>query len=360
MNKVIMHIDLDSFYASIEEVRNPSIKGKPIVICVYSGRTENSGAVSTSNYSARKLGIKSGMPIILAKRIAMNKEVVFLPVDMEYYKEVSDSIMNLIEEESDILEQVSIDEAYIDVTEKTSGNWNKAIQVANTIKQKILSQEGLTASIGIASNKFVAKMASDFQKPNGLTLVKNEEIIPFLENLKVSKLHGIGEKTASALNEIGIETSKDLSKCDIKILEGIFGKNKAKLLHDKSLGIDNSIVETKKKKQLSKIGTLKEDTKDKKVIFEKIMELSNELNQKIKRDNVSFRTVSLITIDIELKTHIKSETISRANDIQRAIPVFKQLLDNYIEENPEKKLRRIGIRVSNLEFFNSQRTLDEF
>jgi nucleotidyltransferase/DNA polymerase involved in DNA repair len=111
---------------------------------------------------------------------------------------------------------------------------------------------------------------------------------------------------------------------------------------------------------LSKIGTLKEDTKDKKVIFEKIMELSNELNQKIKRDNVSFRTVSLITIDIELKTHIKSETISRANDIQRAIPVFKQLLDNYIEENPEKKLRRIGIRVSNLEFFNSQRTLDEF
>ena len=152
-----MHIDLDSFYASIEEVRNPSIKGKPIVICVYSGRTENSGAVSTSNYSARKLGIKSGMPIILAKRIAMNKEVVFLPVDIEYYKEVSDSIMNLIEEESDILEQVSIDEAYIDVTEKTSGNWNKAIQVANTIKQKILSQEGLTASIGIASNKFVAK-----------------------------------------------------------------------------------------------------------------------------------------------------------------------------------------------------------
>ncbi|KYC46331.1 MAG: DNA polymerase IV [Candidatus Methanofastidiosum methylothiophilum] len=360
MARIILHVDLDSFYASVEENRDNKIRGKPIVICVYSGRNDNSGAVSTSNYKARELGIKAGMPIILAKRIAKGKDVVFLPVDMEYYREVSERIMDLLEEESNIIEQVSIDEAYLDVTKSSEGNWDKAIQIANKIKDKIKSQENLTVSIGIASNKFVAKMASDFQKPNGLTLVKEEEKIRFLQNLKVSKLHGIGEKTTKLLSEIGIETARDLSLYELKELEEVFGKNKAKLLHDKSLGIDDSPVEPREKKQLSRIGTLKDDTNDKDIIYQKLLELSKDMDQRIIKNNVSFRTVSLITIDTELKTQTKSETIPQTKDIQKVISISKRLLEDYLEENPDKKLRRVGIRISNLEFSRSQKTLDEF
>ena len=355
-----MHVDLDSFYASLEENRHRDIRGKPVVICVYSGRTEDSGAVSTSNYKARELGIKAGMPIIIAKRIAKGKDVAFLPVDMDYYREVSDRIMELMEDESDILEQVSIDEAYLDVTKRTDGALDKSIGIANTIKEKITSQEGLTVSVGISSNKFVAKMASDFQKPNGLTVVKEREIMPFLENLKVSKLHGIGDKTTKSLNEIGIETASDLASYDLKELEDVFGKNKAKLLQDKSLGIDESPVEPREKKQLSRIGTLKEDTNDKNVIFEKIIGLSKDMEQRIIKNNVSFITVSLITIDTELKTQTKSETILQTKDIQKVVSVCKHLFEKYLEENPDKKLRRVGIRISNLEFSKSQKTLDEF
>jgi DNA polymerase IV (DinB-like DNA polymerase) len=355
-----MHVDLDSFYASVEENRNDSIRGKPVVICVYSGRTEDSGAVSTSNYKARELGIKAGMPIIIAKRIAKGKDVAFLPVDMDYYREISDRIMDLLEDESDVMEQVSIDEAYLDVTKRVNGNYDKAIEIANTIKNKIISQEQLTVSIGIAPNKFVAKMASDFQKPNGLTVIKEDEIISFLENLKVSKLHGIGDKTTKSLNELGIETAKDLGAFGIEELEEIFGRNKARLLHDKSLGIDDSPVEPREKKQLSRIGTLKEDTKDKNLIYEKIIELSKDMEQRIIKNNVSFRTVSLITIDTELRTQTKSETIAQTKDIQKVISISNELLGKYLGENPDKMMRRVGIRISNLQFSKSQKTLDEF
>ncbi len=355
-----MHVDIDSFYASLEEKRNIEIKDKPIVVCVYSGRTEDSGAVSTSNYKARELGIKAGMPIVIAKRIAKGKDVIFLPVDMEYYREVSDRIMEIMEDEADIIEQVSIDEAYLDVTEKSGRDWNKAIEIANSIKEKINSQEDLSVSIGVSSNKFVAKMASDFQKPNGLTIIKEEDIIPFLENFKVSKLHGVGQKTTKSLNELGIETARDLSSYDIKELEREFGKNKAKLLQEKSLGIDLSPVEPKEKKQLSRIGTLKEDTKEINSIFEKIVELSKDMEQRLLKNNVSFRTISLITIDNELKTQTKSETISRTKDVQKVVSISKKLLEKFFEENSDKKLRRVGIRVSNLDFSKSQKTLDDF
>lgn len=355
-----MHVDIDSFYASVEENRNPLIKGKSIVICVYSGRTEDSGAVSTSNYKARELGIKAGMPIIIAKRIAKGKDVIFLPVDMDYYREVSERIMDLMEEESEIIEQVSIDEAYLDITEISKGDWDKAVEMAKIIKEKILSQEGLTVSIGLAPNKFVAKMSSDFQKPNGLTVVKKENITKFLENMPVSKLHGIGSKTTNALNELGIQTAKDLAAFDLGELEEVFGRNKAKLLHDKSLGIDESLVRPKEKKQLSRIGTLKEDTNNKEIINEKIFELARDMENRIHKSNVSFRTVSIMIIDTELKTQTKSETIPQTNDIKRVISISSNLLEKYLKENPGRELRRVGIRISNLEFSKAQKTLDDF
>jgi len=358
MQRIILHIDLDSFYASLEELRHEDIRGKPVVICVFSGRSEDSGTVSTANYKARELGIKSGMPISLAKRLAKDKDVAFLQNDIEYYRTVSDRIMEIIEEEADIFQQVSIDEAYLDVTKKSMDKWDNAKKIAEKIKKKIKEQEGLTCSVGIGPNKLVAKMASKHQKPNGLTIIKDAEVKEFFENLPVSKIHGIGEKTTKILDELGIKTAKELASSDIKILEKKFGKNKSKLLLDKSQGIDDSPVEQKDRQQISRLGTLKEDTDNIEVIFEKIKELATDMKKKIEK--VSFRTVSIITIDTALKTQTRSETVQVTNNLDSVLPITKSLLENFLKENSEKKLRRVGIRVSNLVYKKEQKTIGDF
>jgi len=360
MQRIILHIDLDSFYASVEELRHEEIRGKAVVICVYSGRSDDSGAVSTANYKARELGIKSGMPISLAKRIAKDKNVVFLPNDIEYYRTVSDRIMEILEEEVDIMQQVSIDEAYLDVTKKSMEDWNNAKKIAERIKKKIMEQENLTCSVGIGSNKLVAKMASKHKKPDGLTVIKDIEVKDFFENLPVSKIHGIGGKTTEILDELGIKTGKELANFDVRILEEKFGINKAKLLLDKSRGMDDSLVEPKERQQISRLGTLKEDTNDIEVIFEKIKELATDMKKKIEKEKVSFRTVSIITIDTTLKTQMRSQTIEATNDLDSVLSIAKSLLENFLKENSEKKLRRIGIRVSNLIYKKEQRNLGEF
>ncbi|MBI4170205.1 MAG: DNA polymerase IV, partial [Candidatus Aenigmarchaeota archaeon] len=250
MQRIIMHMDLDSFYASVEEKRNPDLAGKPIVICVFSGRSADSGAVATANYKARELGIKAGIPITAAKRLASD-ETVFLPNDIEYYREVSERIMELIEEDCDSLEQASVDEAYMDVTNKSLGMWENAEKIAKDIKNNIKEHERLTCSIGIGPNKLIAKMASKLKKPDGLTVIKDEDVYKFLENLEIRKIHGIGGKTAEILNSLGIKTAKDLAHFNPLLLEERIGKNKTKLLQEKAQGADNTPVEQKEAQQIS-------------------------------------------------------------------------------------------------------------
>ena len=362
VQRIILHVDLDSFYASLEESRNEKIRGKAVVICMFSGRFEDSGAVSAANYKARELGIRSGMSISNAKRLARDEEVLFLPADRQYYRTVSDRIMDIMEEEADLMQQVSVDEAYLDVTKRTNGNWNSSKMVAERIKKRIKKEEGLTCSIGIGPNKLIAKMASKHKKPDGLTVVRLEDVEVFLKDLPVSKLHGIGKKTSEALSELGIKAVYELTKADLKILEETFGKNKAKLLHDKALGIDDSPVEQKEAQQISRIATLKEDTFDTEIIFEKIGELANDINKKLKEEGLSFRTVSIILIDTHLKMHTKSETISQEVSVLEILPVARSLLEGFFKDNPEKVQRRVGIRVSNLtrEKEKGQRTLFDF
>jgi DNA polymerase IV (DinB-like DNA polymerase) len=360
MRRIVLHVDLDSFYASLEEFRNTSIRGKPVVICVYSGRSPDSGAVSTSNYKARELGIKAGIPISFAKRIAKDKDVVFLPVDMEYYRSVSDRIMELLEEEADMIEQVSIDEAYLDVTKRTSESWIEAQKIAQMIKAKIKDHEGLTCSVGIGPNKLVAKMASEHKKPDGLTVITDAEVAGFFENLPVSDIYGIGGKTTKSLNDLGIQTASDLANYNNDELKRIFGKNKAKILQNRAKGIDESPVEQGEIKQISRIGTLSEDTDNIDTIFEKIKELSIDIQKKIKKNVLKFRTISIIAVDTELKTHSRSETLQQTDLINENLIIVRDLLQKFLEENPEKKLRRIGIRVSNFIEKKKQKTLRDF
>lgn len=179
--RIILHIDMDYFFAQCEEREHPELKGKPVVICVYSGRGGDRGAVSTSNYEARKLGVKAGISISRAKKLAPN--AVFLPVNMELYHYKSGQVMEILKEYSDKIEQESIDEAYCDLTEKVTG-FEGARMLALKLKDEIRQLVGLTCSVGIGPNKLIAKVASDYKKPDGLTVVRSEEVLQFLAPLK--------------------------------------------------------------------------------------------------------------------------------------------------------------------------------
>ena len=172
--RIVMLVDLDYFFAQIEEIRNPALKSKPVVVGMYSGRTEDSGAVSTSNYLARKCNVKSGIPLFLAKKRLEGTDAVFLPVDYDYYQQVSDRIMAILRGYADTLEQAGIDEAYLDVTKKALGSYQEAETLAKEMKDAVKQKIGVTFSVGIGPNKLIAKIASDINKPDGVTIVRPE------------------------------------------------------------------------------------------------------------------------------------------------------------------------------------------
>jgi DNA polymerase IV (DinB-like DNA polymerase) len=363
MPRIIFLVDMDSFYASVEELRNPELKGKAIVTCMFSGRSKDSGAVSAANYKARELGIHSGMPIRAAKARAKGKDVVFLPSDRDYYWEVSGRVMDILRAHSDAFEQVSVDEAYLDVSKRSRGSWDSARKIAESIKQEIREQEKLTCSIGIGPNKLVAKMASKKQKPDGLTLVKDSEVKRFFEKIPAAKLFGVGPQTAKVFEELGIRTSRDLASHDLKELEEIFGPKKGRSLRDTARGMDDSPVEEKEAQQISRMGTLKKDSDNPDEIMEKLREMAKDIDKEIAESRVSFRTVSIIAIDTRLQMRTKSHTTIESKSLQKNLDLAKELFERYFEENPGK-LRRVGIRVANLsrgeERPKKQRTLGEY
>ncbi len=348
MARIILHIDLDSFYASLEEKRKPELKGKPVVVCVFSGRTENSGAVATANYLARELGIKAGMPISQAKELGKDN-AIYIPTDMAYYRQASDRIMDILRTFSDKFEQRSVDEAYLDFSDKAK-NFEEAKVFAEKIKKEILEMEGITCSVGIGPNKLIAKMAGKVKKPDGLTIIKPEEIKGFLENMPVKKLFGIGPKSLEIFEKLGIKTIGELANFDVGKLIQEFGENKGKEIWEKANGIDENPVEEVERQQISRLGTLKEDTANLDKILEKINELSIGLEEKIKQKKVKFKTVSIIAILKNLEAHTKSRSMDfSTNDIEIAKQEAKKLFSDFLKENPDKKLRRCGIRVSGFE-----------
>src|ERR1700731_1040009 len=196
----------------------------PVLVCVYSGRTDESGAVSTANYKAREHGVKSGMPIALAKRRLDGIEAAFIPMKHEKYETYSERVMNLRRGEVDISEQAGIDEAFFDITKRIGGDYALAAASALEIKAKVFNEEKLTSSIGIGPNKVVAKIASDFKKPNGFTVVRPDEVISFLSPLPIDSINGVGPKTAKLLEENHIKSIADLANTRIEKLKDLFGR----------------------------------------------------------------------------------------------------------------------------------------
>jgi DNA polymerase IV (DinB-like DNA polymerase) len=343
-----MLVDLDYFFAQCEERRNPSIKDKPVVVCVYSGRSEDSGAVSTANYIARKYGVKSGIPISLAKRKLKNREAIFLPVDHEFYGEVSEGIMRILRSHADSFEQVGIDEAYLDVGQKVKGNFEEAKEFAHKIKEEVKFQQKLTCSIGIGPNKLVAKIAADIQKPDGLTIIKPEQVESSLSPLPVSRLIGVGRKTEEKMQTLGIRTIGDLAKCDVQVLVEVFGKKLGSYFHNASMGTDDEPVQEKGEvESISRISTLKDDTRNLEVILEKANQLCEEVHAKLVQEGLSFRSVGIVVVMTDMSIHSRSKTFeSSANELGVFKETVKDLFEKFLNES-ELEARRVGVRLSN-------------
>ena len=279
-SRTIMLADFDYFFAQCEELRNPALKGKPVVVGVYSGRTEDSGAVSTANYIARKYGVKSGIPLYLAKKRLEGTEAVFRPVDDEFYRQISDKIMRMLRSYAEAFEQVSVDEAYLDVTQKTQGSYEAARALAQKMKKDVKREIGIAFSVGIGPNKLVAKIAADSQKPDGLTVVKPEEVQRFLSPFPVDQLLGVGRKIAAKMTELGIKTIGELARYDVQRLVEVFGKNLGVYFHNAANGVDNEPVqETGEAGSISRIATLKENTRDLAVVLEKTGQLIEDIHK---------------------------------------------------------------------------------
>ena len=344
--RVIMLADLDYFYAQVEERKNPSLIGKPVVVCVYSGRTEDSGVVATANYAARKYGVKSGIPITLAKKRLLGIEAVFIAMNHDFYKEVSDRVMAILRDNADNFEQVGIDEAYLDVSQRT--DFSGAEKLAMKIKDDVKKKEGLTISIGVGTNKVLAKIASDMKKPDGLTIVRPGESKEFLAPLLVDKLLGVGVKTVERMESLGIKTIGDLASYDQGKLAEVFGKNLATYFHCASNGIYEEVVQERgERESISRIATLKEDTRDLKAILEKTDKLCEEVNARVQQSGLTYRSVGIVVVTKSLGIRMRTKSLSGpTNDVMLMKKVVKELLQKYLEES-SIEVRRIGVHVSN-------------
>lgn len=360
--RVIFHVDFDYFYAQCEEIRTPNLKTKPVCVCVFSDRGGDSGAIATANYIARKHAVKSGIPISLAKRNLIERDdAVFLPVDFEYYSEMSQKAMNIIKNYADIFEYVGKDEAYLDVTKRIESDFNRASHLAQKLKNQIRDEISLTCTVGIAPNKIIAKIASDYKKPDGLTVVKPENVDTFLEELNVRSIPGIGKKNEEILSKLNVKTIGELKKIDIFRLNEIFGKKMATYIFNSAKGIDEDQVKEKSPNiQFSKIATLKKDSKDQSFLLEALREICKEVHDVVVHDNKMFKSVGIQFIQSDLSNKTKSKMLKNSTtSLDELMRTSEQLLKELLEEQ-SIPIRRLGVKVSELSEISGQSSITNY
>ncbi|SHJ21823.1 DNA polymerase-4 [Geosporobacter subterraneus DSM 17957] len=340
MHRSIVHIDMDAFYASVEQKDDPNLKNKPIVV---GGSPYERGVVCTASYEARKYGIRSAMPTTKAKKLC--PELLIIPVRMERYIEISNQIQEIFEQYTDFIEPISLDEAFLDVSGSDS------IRIGLEIKTRIKQELNLTASVGISINKFLAKLASGYQKPDGFTVIEQKDIHQFLDLLPVGKLWGVGPKTEKELNRIGIYRVHDLLNYDESTLTSRFGKKGIELLNY-ARGKDDRPVENKsRRKSLGEECTFVKDTDDLNLLKEQILHQCEAIVEKLKKDNLLIRTLT-VKVKYEDFTQL-SRTISFTGYTRELKALYEYSEKVLIEKIPrDKKLRLIGIQVSNILYPN--------
>lgn len=351
--RVIFHLDMDHFYTAAEEREHPEYAGKPVIVGADPKEGKGRGVVHTCNYEARKFGVRSGMPISKAWKLC--PEAVYSPPHFELYVQVSNRIMEIACKYADKFEQWGIDEAFLDVSSRVK-NYEEAEALALQIKKEIFEKEHLTCSIGIGPNKLVAKIASDFKKPDGLTVVRDDEVEKFLAPLSARKLLWVGRKTEKKLEDMGIRTIGELANFDPAVLAeafGVMGTQMYLMAH----GIDRSEVEGRGEvKSISREATFEEDTSDFALVSSTLDKLSEEVHSDVLRQNLHFRTVTVKIRYENFETHTRSKTLpfitNRLQDIKKTA---KNLAQAYLQF--DRKIRLIGVRVSNLKSAEKQRTL---
>ncbi|MGH2331388.1 DNA polymerase IV [Thermoanaerobacter mathranii] len=336
MKRKIIHVDMDAFFASVEQHDNPEYKGKPVIVGGLSGR----GVVSTCSYEARKYGIHSAMPMYMARKLCPHG--IFLSVRRKRYEEVSKQIFDILYSITPLVEPVSIDEAYLDVTDIDK---NPEV-IAKEIKKKVKETTGLTISAGVSYNKFLAKLASDWNKPDGFTVITEDMIPDILEPLPVSKVYGIGEKSEERLKSMGINTIGDLLKLSQENLVEIFGKVGVEI-YLRIRGIDERPVETMREiKSIGKEKTLEKDTKDKKLLLHYAKLFSDIISEELFRAGLYARTVTVKIKTSDFAIHTKSKTLNKYIRLSEDIyNVAYEIIENI---KLDQYIRLIGLSVSNL------------
>ena len=359
--RIVFHIDFDYFYAQCEEIRSPELKTKPSCVCIFSDRGGDSGAIATANYNARKFGVKSGMPIAFAKKRLQDTDAVFLPADFDYYSEISDKAMKIMKKNADVFEYVGKDEAYIDVTKRVQGNFKAASHLAQQIKNSIRENLKMTCSIGVSPNKLISKIASDFKKPDGLTVVSPDKVDAFLDPLKIRVIPGIGKKTENKFVEMKLEKISDLKKLDVFRLQKEFGRKTGTYIYNAIRGIDNEPVKEREPSiQFSRIITLKKDSKDFEFLSEALERICKDLHETVLKNNKLFKSVGIQLIQSDLSNKTKSRMLKNpTSNLDELLRVSEQLLRETLE-NQELLVRRLGVKVSELSDIQGQSSITSY
>ncbi|UCD60598.1 MAG: DNA polymerase IV [Flavobacteriaceae bacterium] len=335
----IIHVDMDAFYASVEQMDNSDLRGKPVAV----GGSEKRGVVSAASYEARKFGVKSAMSGYLARQNCPN--IIFVKPRFHRYKEVSLQIRKIFLDYTDMVEPLSLDEAYLDVTMNKKGN-PSATLIAQEIRQRIFNEIGLTASAGISINKFVAKIASDYNKPNGQKTVNPEEVVQFLEDLEIRKFYGVGKVTADKMYKLGIFTGKDLKSKSLEFLESHFGKS-GKHYYYVVRGIHNSAVKAERiPKSVGAERTFSKNLSSEIFMLERLEHIANELEGRLKKSGIAGKTITLKIKYSDFTLQTRSKTLPYfVADKDLIIVTAKELL---YQERLENSVRLLGLSLANL------------
>ena len=335
----IIHIDMDQFFAAVEQLDQPSLKGKPMVV----GHDVERGVVSTASYEARKFGIHSAQSIVVAKRLC--PQLIIVEPHFKRYKEVSAQLHEIFHDYTDLIEPISLDEAFLDVTENKKGI-ELGVDIAREIKQRIYDTTGLTASAGVSYCKFLAKIASDWRKPNGLMVIHPDRALDFIAKLKIEKIWGIGEKTAERMHNMGIFTGMDLRNTSLSWLKQEFGKM-GQVFYEFARGIDNRpVIAEWERKSVSCEHTFEKDISERSAIIIELYHTVLELVRRIENNKFEGRTLTLKIKYQDFQQITRSVTIDHIlctkDDI---LPLAKKLLNQV--EYQSHPIRLIGLGVSN-------------
>jgi len=363
VSRLIFHLDLDYFYAQCEEIRNPELRNHPVVVCVYSGRNPDSGVVSTSNYKAREFGVKSGMPIKIAKSKLANGVAVFLPVDMSYYNRLSILAMESVRKIADTYEYVGIDECYADFSRHSGSDFSKARKIANFIQSEIKVSTNLTCSIGVGPNKLIAKIASNFQKPDAITIINRQDVKTFIARCDIEDIPGIGPKNRHKLESLGIDSVSHLAKFDLFRLKELFGYKIATYLQNAAHGIDDTPIRLHVSKQIGRIVTLKNDVTNIEDIFPILKSLSSSVYDILVKRQLSFKTiiVRMVLHDLRQVTCSRNLKLS-STSLEELQYIARSLFLEAIHVHSLSRLdiRRIGITLFDLSSYTGQNTILQY